>query len=245
MTVKEHYDNHLGNFYSWYTGDFEKNKDAFKAFCLNNNISPELSKQAIDLGAGHGIQTVALSELGFEVTAIDFNKQLVDELISNTESLPVTVINDDFRTLDQYSSIKPGLIVCCGDTLTHLDSKEEVSLLLADVYSILADDGKLLLTFRDYSTELQDTQRFIPIKSDSTRVFTCFLEYFPDKVRITDLLYEFENNKWVQKVSSYFKLRLTEPFVVDYLRYFGFSIILSKVENRIIHIIAQKCNNQQ
>ena len=26
MSVKEHYDNHLGNFYSWYTGDFTKNK---------------------------------------------------------------------------------------------------------------------------------------------------------------------------------------------------------------------------
>ena len=70
MTVKDHYDHHLGNFYSWYSGDFDKNKDSFKAFCVDNDIKPFGSKYAIDLGAGNGIQTIALADLGFKVKAI-------------------------------------------------------------------------------------------------------------------------------------------------------------------------------
>jgi len=240
MTVKEHYDHHLGNFYSWYTGDFNNNKGAFKTFCIEKNIGPEGSKVAIDLGAGNGIQSLALAEIGFDVIAIDFNKQLIDELIASANDLPVRVINDDIRNISKYPELKPELIVCCGDTLPHLESIDEIIKLLTDSYSVLIQGGKLILTFRDYSSELADTQRFIPVKSDNTKIFTCFLEYFPDKIRVTDLLYEFEDNRWVQKVSSYYKTRVTKASVTDILIKCGYKIVLDKNENRIISIIAQK-----
>lgn len=70
MTVKEDYDNHLGNFYSWFAGDFDIHKDLFKKHCVDNDIKPIDSKYAIDLGAGNGIQTFALSDLGFSTFAI-------------------------------------------------------------------------------------------------------------------------------------------------------------------------------
>ncbi len=80
MTVKERYDNHLGNFYTWHAGNFELNKEKFKSFCIENQLLPKSSKNAIDLGAGNGIQTIALAELVFLVKAIDFNDQLLAEL---------------------------------------------------------------------------------------------------------------------------------------------------------------------
>lgn len=240
MTVKDHYDKHLSSFYSWYAGDFKTNKDAFKAFCIENKIIPSSSKAAIDLGAGNGIQSIALAELGYSVTAIDFSKQLLDELEVLAKGFPINLINDDIRIINQYLELKPELIVCCGDTLPHLESIDEIIKLLTDSYSVLIQGGKLILTFRDYSSELVDTQRFIPVKSDNTRVFTCFLEYFPDKIRVTDLLHEFEDNRWVQKVSSYYKTRVTKATLTDILIKCGYKIVLDKNENRIIHIIAQK-----
>ncbi|HEY4784768.1 MAG TPA: class I SAM-dependent methyltransferase [Bacteroidales bacterium] len=240
MTVKEHYDNHLGNFYSWFTGDFDKNKDAFKAFCIAESIKPNGSKSAIDLGAGNGIQTIALAELGFNVTAIDFNNQLLNELQARINKFPIDVVNDDIRFVSKYAGKNPELIVCCGDTLPHLSSHDAILKLLKDVFDILNTQGKIVLTFRDYSTELTDTNRFISVKSDSQRILTCFLEYFEDKIRVTDLLHEYENGKWVQKVSSYYKTRISKDLVIEYLRKTGFGIILDKVENRMITIIGQK-----
>jgi len=240
MTVKEHYDKHLGNFYSWYTGNFEENKENFKAFCLENGIKPFESGYAIDLGAGHGIQTIALAALGFKIRAIDFNNQLIAELKSRIDKYPIEVFNDDIRLVSKYSQPKPELIVCCGDTLPHLDSLIEVQKLIKDSLDILVPNGKIILSFRDYSTELEDTNRFIPVKSDSQRILTCFIEYFADKLRVTDLLNEFENGKWVQKVSSYYKVRLTKDITIKYLNESGFKISYERISNGMVTIIAYK-----
>jgi len=240
MTVKEHYDNHLGNFYSWYTGDFEKNKDSFKAFGLDNDIKPVDSKYAIDLGAGNGIQTIALADLGFKVKAIDFNSQLIAELKSRIDNYSIEVFNDDIKFVNKYSQPQPELIVCCGDTLPHLASFAEVQKLIKDSFDILSPNGRLILTFRDYSIALEDTDRFIPVKSDSQRILTCFIEYFTDKLRVTDLLHEFENDKWNQKVSSYYKTRISRELVLGFIRDTGFKISLDNIANRMITIIGRK-----
>jgi 2-polyprenyl-3-methyl-5-hydroxy-6-metoxy-1,4-benzoquinol methylase len=240
MTVKEHYDNHLGNFYSWLTGDFNEKKEAFRTFCVENDIQPASSKMAIDLGAGNGIQTIALAEMGFQVKALDFNEQLISELRIRIGDLPVKVYNDDIRFVRKYSILQPELIICCGDTLTHLDSVLEIRELIKDVFDILISGGRLILTFRDYSQELQDTKRFIPVKSDSRRILTCFLEYFPDKIRVTDLLHELENDRWVQKVSSYYKTRIGMDEALLLLQEYGFKIVLGSLKGGLITIIAQK-----
>ncbi len=240
MTVKEHYDNHLGNFYSWYTGDFDKNKDIFKALCMDSNIKPDDAGLAIDLGAGNGIQTIALADLGFKVKAIDFNRHLLDALKLKIGSLPVEVFDDDIRNVGKYSNPKPELIICCGDTITHLDSFAEIEKLIKDAFEILTPNGRIILTFRDYSTELTDTDRFIPVKSDSQRILTCFIEYFADKLRVTDLLHEFENDKWVQKASSYYKTRIGRDLVLKYLADSGFLINFDNITNRMITIIGEK-----
>jgi SAM-dependent methyltransferase len=240
MTVKEHYDNHLGNFYSWLSGDFHKNKEKFRTFCIENNIRPSASKLAIDLGAGNGIQTIALAELGFQVKAIDFNERLISELRDRIGDLPVKVYNDDLRFVRKYSILQPELIVCCGDTLTHLSSVMEIGELLKDIHDILIEEGKVVLTFRDYSIELEDTNRFIPVKSDSNKILTCFIEYFPGKIRVTDLLHVSENKGWVQKASSYYKTRIGMDETLSLLKEYGFRIMLNSIQGGMITIIGQR-----
>lgn len=76
MTAKEHYESHLGNFYSWMAGDFTEKQQEQQNFFTAHSILPRLNMIAFDLGAGHGLQSVSLANLGFSVTAIDFNTQL-------------------------------------------------------------------------------------------------------------------------------------------------------------------------
>ena len=102
MTVKEHYDKHLANFYSWMVGDFDQQRSDFQDFLESNNIYPSKSKVAIDLGAGHGIQSIALKNMGFEVTAIDFNEQLLNELKSYPDGHSIKTINNDIRNIKDY-----------------------------------------------------------------------------------------------------------------------------------------------
>lgn len=239
--VKEHYDKHLGNFYSWMIGDFEAKQEEQLKFFKENNIKPFTEEKiAIDLGAGNGLQAVPLAKLGFQVKAIDFNHQLLAELHANKKQLSIEVIEDDIRQVKKYGHLQPELITCCGDTITHLSNLEEVKQSIEDCTSILVENGKLVLSFRDYSTELTGDQRFIPVKSDNNRILTAFLEYFPQSVRVTDLLYEKQQEMWVQKVSSYFKTRIFPQTVVSLLNEYKFKILFNQPINRMVTIVAQK-----
>ena len=240
MTVKEHYDNHLGNFYSWMCGNFEEQQRAYQQFFTTNKIVPLSSKIAIDLGAGHGIQSSVLAKIGFKVQAVDFNEQLLFELKNNTQNLSVSSINEDIRFVKKYKDLIPELILCLGDTIAHLDSKEEIEQFIKHVYETLIPKGKFILSFRDYGTELLDDARFIPVKSDSDKILTCFLEYFPEKLRVTDILYKKVDENWIQTLSSYYKVRVTKEYIISCLKTVGFEITFIDTTSRMITIIADK-----
>lgn len=240
MTTKEHYDRHLAHFYAWMVGDFQEKKDNFATFCRQHNISPTASQVAIDLGAGHGIQSIALAELGFKVIAIDFSATLLEALSARKQQLPIEIIHADIKTVRKYGNRQPELIVCCGDTLPHLATIEEITKLIADAYDSLLPGGKLLLSFRDYAQALTGASRFIPVRSDANRVLTCFLEYSPDKVQVTDLLYEQVDGQWQQKVSTYEKARISEAGVLKVVEDGGFNMVLQETTQRMVTLLAQK-----
>jgi len=209
-------------------------------FMLSHGLLPLSSKVALDCGAGNGIQSVSMAKLGFEVQAIDFNQQLLDELNERKGVLPIEVIADDIVHIKKYGRLHPELIVCCGDTISHLDSQAVIKTFLDDCYSILEPEGKLLLSFRDYSTPLTDTSRFLPVKSTADRILTCFLEYEDGKVRVTDILYEKREEGWQQSASSYFKVRVSKAFIEDSVVKSGFKIVGIDESKGMIALIAQK-----
>jgi SAM-dependent methyltransferase len=239
MTVKEHYDNHLGHFYSWMTGDFQTKCNEFRNFLTDNSILPSTNKIAIDLGAGHGLQSIPIAEIGFQVLAVDFNQQLLEELKINAKDLKIKAINDDIKKVEEFA-VNPELIVCCGDTLSHLADKSEIIKFISDISNSLDSKGKVILSFRDYSTKLTGTDRFIPVKSDNSRILTCILDYEEEFVNVTDLLHEKINEVWIQKVSSYKKVRIFTNEIAGYLESNGMKIKFNKLVNRLTTIIATK-----
>jgi 2-polyprenyl-3-methyl-5-hydroxy-6-metoxy-1,4-benzoquinol methylase len=240
MSAKEHYDRHLGDFYSWMAGDFETGRKAFQSFLEQNGIFPGSNKTAIDLGAGNGIQSVSLARLGFRVKAVDFNRQLLAELETNRRDLPIEIIRDDIRAVKKYAVEKPGAIVCWGDTLPHLESLAEIEQLISDAADVLAENGKLILSFRDYSLPLTGDARFIPVKADETKILTCCLDYENEKVRVTDILHYKTEDGWRQKVSSYYKVRVSPAGIEAMVSESGLKVTLREPVSRLFTIIGEK-----
>ncbi len=191
MEVKDHYDTHLGNFYSWTLGDFSTKVDEMYSFFDSHGIHPHREcKPALDLGCGNGIQSVALARLGFEVISVDFNNQLIDELHRNADRHAITIHQMNLMEFDTVVKTPVAVITCMGDTPALLPSTTDLRDLLRKSYTGLEFGGRLILSFRDYASPLLDDKRFIPVKSDESRNLTCFLEYFDEYVSVTDLLHE-------------------------------------------------------
>src|SRR5687768_15888052 len=203
MTAKEHYDNHLGHFYSWMMGDLQQKQEEHQKFFLDLGLAPLTTRRAIDLGCGHGIQSIALAHLGFRVAAVDFNAELLNELFVAKGDLAISLYKEDLLQFLRESNENVDVITCMGDTLTHLESPEEVSELIGLCSQRLVPGGKLVLSFRDLSEELKKENRFILVKSDDHRILSCFLEYVDDKVIVYDMLWQKEDSGWKQKVSFY------------------------------------------
>jgi hypothetical protein len=132
------------------------------------------------------------------------------------------------------------IIVCMGDTLTHLKTLAEVNELIHSVYGALEKEGLLILGYRDMTVELTQLDRFIPVRSDSERIFTCFLEYEKSHVKVHDILYEKTDNQWQMKKSFFRKLRISSQWAQTCLLKAGFKVENHEIENGMVIIIARK-----
>ena len=238
--VCEHYESHLAQYYAWSSGGVDKKIEENRKFFADHDIQPIRSGLAFDLGAGCGFQSVPLAQLGFRVVAMDLSAKMLAQLRKTAKDLPIETICDDLTNFTNYESGNIELVVCMGDTLTHLDALKNVQALLDKVFSSLETGGRLILSFRNLTQELVDLDRFIPVKSNETTIFTCFLEFQEDTVRVHDIIYEKKNDQWVLKKSVFQKLRISPNWTQKYLQEIGFTIEFYEEQNGLIFIIARK-----
>ena len=157
---------------------------------------------------------------------------------STCGELPITAVEDDLLAFQRYLDRPAGLILCMGDTLTHLPDRDTALKLFTLAAASLRPGGTFAATFRDYTQALVGNGRFIPIKSDADRILTCFLEYASDHVDVHDLLHERNGDAWQLRVSTYQKVRLNPQWVSASLQERGFSVSTEPGAAGMIRVIA-------
>jgi uncharacterized UPF0146 family protein len=217
-TAQQHYDELLAPIYVWMAGGFEP--------ALENgarDVAALVPGQdlAVDLGAGFGMHAIPLARGGYHVVAIDSSRRLLDVLRAHAAGLSIRVIEDDLLDFKRHILEPASLIVCLGDTLTHLTEVGHVERLCGDIAASLARGGRVHLTFRDYSRLAEGNERFIRVRTDADRILTCFLEQQGERLRVHDIVHERDGATWGMKVSSYPKLRLAPTAVAAMLQRAG------------------------
>ncbi len=238
--AKTHYDNLLAPYYSWIFGGAEQKLKENRTFFRDHGIKPEGSGVAMDLGAGCGFQSIPLAEAGFRVIAIDSCPALLADLTKSAGELPIETIEGNLLNFSNHHLVDTELIVCMGDTLTHLETLDDVQALFKNAHQALSDTGLLVLTFRDLMFELKGLERFIPVRSESNLIFTCFLEYENEHVKVHDVIYEKTNGQWQLKKGVYKKLRIPPQWARDCLLETGFEVNQFDIRNGMATITARK-----
>jgi SAM-dependent methyltransferase len=223
--VQAHYANLLAEHYTWMLGgDLERVAAEDRALLEQLGIvGPRRPNAvAVDLGSGPGPQTLALSDMGFStVFAVDTSQELLDELAGHARSRPaVRTLNMDL--LDALPSVAAQgsleAVVCMRDTVLCLPDRSDVVLLIERVAESLAEDGRFVLTYRDLTQDLVGVDRFFPVRSAEDRIMLCALDFGPEQVTVSDLVYTREENGWEFRKSSYEKLRVAPDWLSEQIK---------------------------
>jgi len=240
VSVTEHYEQHLGPIYVWMAGGVDAalktGNDDIEAL----DLAPMRDAVAVDLGAGFGMHAIPLARRGYRVVAIDSCAELLGTLEKERGDLPVVAVEGDLLAFRRHLREAPALIVCLGDTLTHLDDEASVRTLIAEASAALPPGGTLVFSFRDYTTALTGEKRFIPVRSTDDRILTCFLDYGETRVTVNDIVHEQTGGQWRLRVSSYRKLRLAPDWVVGSLETGGFSVRRRDGARGMVWVVARR-----
>jgi 2-polyprenyl-3-methyl-5-hydroxy-6-metoxy-1,4-benzoquinol methylase len=240
-TVQQHYETHLGPIYAWMLGDIDAAFAMSAAELATLHLPKTPGGAALDLGAGFGLHALPLAQRGYAVTAIDNCGSLLEELRARAQDLPIKTVHADIAAFGAHIEQPLEVILCMGDTLTHLPDLACIAALLAQVAAALTKGGMFAATFRDYvAAPLESERRFILVRSDAQRILTCFLEYGEQQVTVYDLLHEREGAGWQQRVSSYPKLRLDPQWVVAKLTALGLNARREAGFGGMVRIVAAK-----
>ena len=195
---------------------------------------------AVDLGAGFGAHAIPLARAGWDVVAIDASPTLLAQLARFVAGLPIRIVQADLRDFAAHLPAPPKLVLCMGDTLTHLPGQNDVEALLGAVAAALAPGGCFVATFRDYAGGAPlGTARFIPVRADAARILTCFVESTPERVIVHDILHERRRDDWTMRVGAYPKLRLAPAFVRRVLERAGLAVTLGAGPQGLLRIEAR------
>lgn len=222
-TVRQHYDELLAGVYVWMAGGLEA---ALAAGERDVAALVPGAGLAVDLGAGFGMHAIPLARGGYDVVALDTSKDLLDVLRTESAGLRIRAVDADLLDFRRHLTSPADLIVCLGDTLTHLAELAHVAQLTQDIAASLRKGGRVVLTFRDYSRPATGVARFIPVRSDADRIHTCFLEEQGERMLVHDIVHEREGAMWRMRVSNYPKLRLAPEAVVAMLKQAGLEPML-------------------
>jgi 2-polyprenyl-3-methyl-5-hydroxy-6-metoxy-1,4-benzoquinol methylase/NTP pyrophosphatase (non-canonical NTP hydrolase) len=223
--LREHYENLLALRYDWMLGGSEVAESTAKDLFVRLGIARRLGGEALDLGCGTGLHAQALAERGFRVRAVDLSPSMIAQTARRCANLPVEAVERDFCDPGAFATgVRYELVVCLGDTLTHLASEADVVRLIGDVCHVLEPGGTVVLSFRDLSIERQGVERIFTVRATAERIMMTFLEYGMDHVWVNDVFQELHSDGWQTSKSRYRKLRLAPSQVVEIFAANGFEL---------------------
>lgn len=238
-TVTEHYAKHLAPIYLWMAGGSVTALESGTAEIEALNLPLAQGAVVFDLGAGFGMHSIPLARKGARVTAIDTSIELLRTLTNISGGLSIQTVNDELLGFQSHISEAPSAILCMGDTITHLPDLKAVENLIEIAAAELPPGGTFVVSFRDYSAPLVGDGRFIPVRSDESRILTCFLEYEPESVLVHDILHQRTPDGWQTQVSHYRKLRLSPEYLVTKLQASGFNVRRETGIRGMVRLVAQ------
>jgi glycine/sarcosine N-methyltransferase len=154
----------------WYDRIFPVDPAAVSFAARRIGLPPagSAAPSVLDAGCGTGGLAHGLAGLGFRVTGIDSDAEMVRLATEKCRALPIT----RFEVMDlrdagsRFYGASFSAVVCFGNTLVHLTSREEISGFIRKVRGMLKKGGLFLVQILNYDRILDQGVTVLPTLED-------------------------------------------------------------------------------
>jgi glycine/sarcosine N-methyltransferase len=194
---------------------------------LIERTAGEPPRRLLDIACGSGGYSIELAKKGYEVTAVDLDTQMVNELKKKVsrQGLSISALQGNMLELDKILGSKYDVAFCIGNSLVHLEGDEEIGMFLNQVRNLISESGSIVIQIINYDRVLENNVRSLPTieNREIGLKFQRIYGYDSDRNKILfKTILEAEEKKLENEIELYPLLSKT---LVELLRNSGFSEI--------------------
>ncbi|WP_159102301.1 class I SAM-dependent methyltransferase [Caldalkalibacillus mannanilyticus] len=181
----------------------------------------------LDAACGTGGYADLLAQEGFEVYGIDMDTGMIQK--AKEKKTTAQFIQGNMIDGKKLFSKKFDLIYCIGNSLVHVQTKEEIRTLIRDWYEMLADDGVLVIQIVNFAHVMKNNNPSLPViqRPEAGITFTRHYHFNDDQGSIdfsSELIMRNEYGK-AEYTSHVTLLPIQMPELTHWIEEAGFSTI--------------------
>ena len=190
---------------------------------VKNRVGDLTGKSVLDIGCATGELAFQLANEGAEVTGIDLNEDLLQQAKSGKAHPNIQYrVGNMMHLENNFRTAQFDTVMCFGNTLVHLPTKELILQMLKGVYTILKPGGNFLFQILNYDYILNESVTELPLIETDNILFIRKYKMDENSPIIqfqTDLVLKNENEVISNQTSL---LALQSADLVDLLNQAGF-----------------------
>jgi glycine/sarcosine N-methyltransferase len=177
--------NRLADVYDGMT-QFSVRLDANRTL-LGELLDRHPAKRIVDMGCGTGVHSIALAQLGNDVTGVDVSAGMLGKAATHAADAGarVELLLGDF--LSPVPRTPVDLLLCLGNSLPHLDSVEALQAVLSHWRGLVKQDGHVVIQLLNYRRVLDLGERIVNIRRDGGTTIVRFYDFLDTRLRFNIL----------------------------------------------------------
>lgn len=201
------------------------NNSLEKRKILLTNFIEDYHKDAADLGCGSGLDAIALSSLGLDVTAFDPSVLMLKKAKENAarNNKKIVFINSGIEKIPIKYKQKFDIVFSLGNTIANI-SPSQISKAFGNIFMMLKTGGKFVLQILNYSRILKRKEKIVGIQNKDGFTFIRFYDFHHNFLNFNILRFNRANPE-ERLLSSTKIIPYNSTFIVSILRNQGFKKI--------------------
>ena len=189
VPTNDNQEHRIGEFYEALAADYDQmtsfeNRLVSERPFLRLVVEQHGITSALDAGAGTGLHSILLAQLGVRVTAVDLSASMLESLGRHAaeKKVPVEILRSSFRDLPASYHGTVDAVFSMGNTLAHILDDVELVETLMNFRRMIRIGGILFLQVLNYDRVLSTRQSTQSIRESDGVTYKRFYDFQEDRL---------------------------------------------------------------